>query len=509
MEAWNPPAFPFGNFAQHVTMCPYTSIKNVLDVSSKQNGHVIDYRLWMPGVMIADNDAAVKELLSGKVTIPALRSLGDNLPPYKRLFGRGLFMISSDDWLRQHRIASKGMSSSSMDYAATLVSEQVQAEFERLELAISGDGKTAAEVEQMRKELGISVDAEGEVQLEPGEFMKNIVSRVLTHVAFGQGMNDEDRNTILRCFNFFYNASLSPTIAVPGFIDSPFPGAREMREAIEDLHGIGYKFIAREREAEANGTPPAERPTLLASLLNAQDEDNSKLDEEEVVHNVFAFMVAGIATTSDSLASNSFLLARDQDVQEKLYEEVKNFRTWDEIKKLKYLSAVITEQLRVWPPLIGVPPRTMSEDTDLGGLHLPAGTDVSIHGLALHRRKHVWGEDAEDFRPERFLENGKDSDIKNPLLPSPLPKGIPEEAFVAFGGGVRTCIARPLAMVEMKFVIMELVQRYHVTEVDPEDFGMQIAFPVVFPKRHLRLRLVKRESVTAGESAMVGEPVAA
>jgi len=497
MEAWAEPDFPFGNFAQHVSTCPYQAISNMLTTGQKQGGAVIDYRLLSPGVMLTDNDAAVRELLSAPVTIPADRSLGKNLPPYDRLFGQAMFMKSGDDWKRQHRISIRGLSTKVMEDSASLVAEQVKDEFARLELAISGSEEmTDALRSRMRKELGVTTDeTDGKIILDPLEFMKNIVMRVLTHVAFGQGMDDADRSTILNCFNFFYEASLSPTIAMPGYVDSQLPGAQTMREAIRDLHQVGSKFIARERAkggAETNGNA---QQTLLSALLNARDEDNGSLSEEEVVHNVFGFMVAGIATTSDSLASDCFLLARHPAVQAKLQGELEGASRWDDIKRMPYLSAVITEQLRLWPPLIGVPPRTMTEDTTLGGLRIPAGTDVAIYGLAMHRRTSHWGEDAEEFRPERFLEGDSDGGsnlIKNPMLPSPLPPGVPDEAFLAFGGGVRPCIARPLAMIEMKLVLMHLLQRFTLVETDPEDFGMQVAFPVVFPKRHLRIELLPR-----------------
>eukprot|EP00929_Paragymnodinium_shiwhaense_P086408 TRINITY_DN46929_c0_g1_i1.p1 TRINITY_DN46929_c0_g1~~TRINITY_DN46929_c0_g1_i1.p1 ORF type:complete len:650 (+),score=158.43 TRINITY_DN46929_c0_g1_i1:69-2018(+) len=495
MEPWAEPVFPVGNFHQHVTMCPYKVIQNMLATSSQQNGAVVDYRLPIPGVMLVDNDQAVREVLSAQVTPKALRSLGENLPPYKKLFGKGIFMITGEDWKRQLRIAGRGFGIKQMEESAPVVARTVEDEFQRLEKAITNDPDMPEAVRSAtRKELGLSLE-DGKIILDPGEFMKNVVLRVLTNVAFGQDVEDADRNAVLRCFNLFYDASLTPAIALPGYLDSPLPGAAELKQAIDDLHQIGYKFVAKERakmtDARQRVADENEGQTLLAALLNARDEDESKLSEEEVVHNVFAFMVAGIATTSDSLASSAFLLARHPQVQEELRQELKDARGWEDVKSLPYLSAAITEQLRVWPPLIGVPPRTMSEDTVLGGIKVPEGMDVSIHGLALHRRTKYWGDDAEEYRPERFLDGGAERRrITNPMLPSPLPEGVPEEAFVAFGGGVRPCVARPLAMIEMKLVLMQLLQRFRVVETKPEEFGMQIAFPVVFPKRHLRLQLI-------------------
>eukprot|EP00930_Biecheleria_cincta_P058853 TRINITY_DN44651_c0_g1_i1.p1 TRINITY_DN44651_c0_g1~~TRINITY_DN44651_c0_g1_i1.p1 ORF type:complete len:624 (+),score=103.74 TRINITY_DN44651_c0_g1_i1:43-1914(+) len=490
MEAWAEPEVPFGNFAQHVTMCPYKVITQMLNVGAAQNGMVIDYRLFDPGIFIADNDAAVKEVLSRKITRDAKRSLGENLPPYERLFGKSLFMVTSDSWERQHRITSSKFTNKQMELSSSLVAEQVDAEFRRLELAISGKRGSISTEEQMqiREDLGVEIGPEGKVLIQPQAFATNIVSRVLTHVAFGQGMSEEERDTVLQCFKTMYESSLSPTIALPGYLDAPVEGARKMREAIADLHRVGYKFVNRQREARAGTEGRSKGLTLLSAMLDARDEDNDLLSDEEVVHNVFGFMVAGVATTGCSLATTCFMLARHPSMQKRLQDEVAEANSWEDIKLLPYLSAFITEQLRLWPPLIGVPPRTMAEDVTIQGVDVPKGTDVAIYGLASHRRKHVWGDDAEEFRPERYLEKA----LKNPVMPSPMPSGVPDEAFVTFGGGLRPCIARPLAMVEMKLVLMQLAQRYTLMETQPEKFGMQVAFPVVFPKQELRLELVPR-----------------
>lgn len=500
VEAWDEPQCPFGNFVQHITLGPGAAIEKMEAVGKTQRGAFIDYRLFTPGLMIADNDEAVKELLGANVTCPAKRSLGDNLPPYKYLFRRALFMNGGEDWRRIATIANKAMNARAMERSADTVERQVDEVFNRLDLAVKGGASVSTEeVMQIRDELGVEVQADGRIVVDPGEFMKNIVLRVLCKVGFGHGLDDEDRNSILHDFNVLYSESLKPTLVLPGYLDSPIPGGAELKAAIDRLHAIGYKFIERERAARARGEGEG-KVTVLSALLFAADEVDGKLTEEEVVHNLYGFIVAGVATTSDSLASSAFMLARHPGVQSRLRGEMAAASGWEGIRLKPYLSAVITEQLRLWPPLIGVPPRTMSKDTVLGGIRVPEGTDVSIHGLTLHRRKKFWGEDAEEFRPERFLEEGSRA-VVQPTLPSPLPKGTPAEAFVAFGGGVRPCVARPLAMIEMKLVLASLVRRFQLLEMQPDDFGMTVAFPVVFPKRDLRLEF-RPLKVAHAESAV-------
>jgi len=235
---------------------------------------------------------------------------------------------------------------------------------------------------------------------------------------------------------------------------------------------------------------------LLSVLVHARDDDGSKLDEDELVHNVYSFFGAGVSTTSHSLRTQLFMLARHPEVQQKLHQELSaGPLEWDFVKNLPYLSAFITESLRLYPAILGSATRVLTSDVSLpGGVHAPKGTSINVQSLAVQRRPAVWGDDADDFRPERFLDSRSEDDtVGNPMLPHKLPSGVPDTAFLTFGYGARPCIGRPLAIVEMKMAIAHAVRSFEVFEMDPDDFEVIVAPPFLFPKRDLKLGLRLRQ----------------
>merc|ERR1712027_8313 len=106
---------------------------------------------------------------------------------------------------------------------------------------------------------------------------------------------------------------------------------------------------------------------------------------------------------------------------------------WDALKAKSYITAVITESLRLWPSVEELAGRKLTKEVELGGLKIPKGAHVGTYSLAVQRRVSIWGEDAAEFRPERFLENpsvGTDGNFTPcPMSPSPMPEGVPDSAF--------------------------------------------------------------------------------
>jgi len=260
--------------------------------------------------------------------------------------------------------------------------------------------------------------------------------------------------------------------------------------------------------AEGTRPSPAKRTTLLSAILQAHDDELGSLTEEEVVHNVYGFFLAGTSTTSGQLATIGFLLARHPEVQARLQLEMDTVAagagssrgsgsdgpSWEGLKAKSYITAVITESLRLWPSAQEGGRRTLTKDVEIGGLKIPKGSHVMAHSLAVQRRVSIWGEDAAEFRPERFLEpltGVQQTFTTNPMGPSPMPKGVPDSAFIAFGGGVRPCIGQSLAMIEMKLAIMHLLQRFTLVEMEPDKFEMAFG-ESVSPKRTLKLGLKRR-----------------
>ncbi|GMT22204.1 hypothetical protein PFISCL1PPCAC_13501, partial [Pristionchus fissidentatus] len=177
-----------------------------------------------------------------------------------------------------------------------------------------------------------------------------------------------------------------------------------------------------------------------------------KLSSDEIVGQCFIFLLAGFDTTSNSLAYTTHFLANHHDVQKKLVEEVDEFLLENEtleierLGDLKYMDAVIKESLRHYPLGSVVVTRECSKPCEIGGFKFEVGDMVATDTWTMHMDENVWGEDAKEFRPERWLE---DSDR-------------PRAAFQSFGEGPRICLGMRLAYMEEKIALVKLLSRFRI-----------------------------------------------
>jgi len=114
---------------------------------------------------------------------------------------------------------------------------------------------------------------------------------------------------------------------------------------------------------------------------------------------------------------------------------------------------------------------------------VPKGTNIGMCHFGTGRRTEVWGPDAKEFKPERFIDD------KGKLLPTPAAK------FNAFSGGPRVCVGKALAMLEMKLVIATLIGRFHFTEVPGQN--VQYAMGITIGMRNSLLMNVKPVDVSS------------
>ncbi|XP_071101639.1 cytochrome P450 3A5-like [Haliotis cracherodii] len=168
------------------------------------------------------------------------------------------------------------------------------------------------------------------------------------------------------------------------------------------------------------------------------------LSTDEIVGQGTLFFNAGYETTASTLNFASHHLATNPDVQEEAYTEMKEILgdeepNFDNIGKLKYLDNIITETLRICPPVFVIH-RRASETIQIKGLTIHQGQTVIIPVLALQRDPQLF-KDPNSFKPERHDEKS------NPL------------SFLAFGYGPRICIGMRLALVETKIALVHVLRR--------------------------------------------------
>src|SRR6266496_1158431 len=164
------------------------------------------------------------------------------------------------------------------------------------------------------------------------------------------------------------------------------------------------------------------------------------------------FLIAGYDTTAITISYTVHNLARNPECQEKLLQEINNTLAannvigYDEVKPMKYLDAVVQESLRLFPPGVRIE-RRAEEDYELGdtGITVPKGMVVGVPVYALHRDPEQYPE-PESFKPERFLPENRDS--HHPF------------AHLPFGDGPRNCVAKRMALMEVKLALFHTIKNY-------------------------------------------------
>ncbi|KAI3816242.1 hypothetical protein L1987_15935 [Smallanthus sonchifolius] len=204
---------------------------------------------------------------------------------------------------------------------------------------------------------------------------------------------------------------------------------------------------------------------LLGILLDSNYKEikecgnnNFGLSIDEVIEECKLFYFAGQETTGNMLVWTMILL----DI--------------DGLSHLKVINIIFNEVLRLYSSAILLR-WVIHEETKLGNLTLPVGTLIQINALILHHDKDMWGEDVNEFKPDRFSEGV-----------SRVTKG--HAAFLPFGGGPRICIGKNFAILEAKMALAMILQHFSF-ELSPSYSHAPHAMPTLQPQFGAHLILHK------------------
>ncbi|OSC97770.1 cytochrome P450 [Trametes coccinea BRFM310] len=301
---------------------------------------------------------------------------------------------------------------------------------------------------------------------------------------------------------------------------SPFPALRELREMARLMDKAARQmFLSKKAEVENAGHDPEGSTTDLMSIMiraNSSTEDNARLSEDELVGQINTFALAGQETTTSALARLLWVLAQEPPAQTRLRSEVReakitharaigmNESEWQRVSLpydvligLPYLDAVVRETLRLYPSTnmmyrVATKDATLplhrpirsSTGEELSTVYVPKGTNVIISILGANRNTHVWGPDANEWRPERWLAPASESDNAENRAPRDLdfgdesvmsatlgPDASSESknvrypgvfgSMMTFLGGSRACLGFKFAEMEIKQILATLISTMH------------------------------------------------
>lgn len=239
------------------------------------------------------------------------------------------------------------------------------------------------------------------------------------------------------------------------------PWGRFVRQK-QQIDQLIYAEIEQRRE-EADYS----RGDILSLLMSARNETGQPMTDEELRDELLTLLFAGHETTASALAWALYWIDHLPEVREKLLSELDTLpRDSDpsEISRLPYLSAVVSETLRIYPIAITSFARILKSPFEMMGYQFEPGTALVPVIYLTHRRPDIYPE-PERFKPERFLER----------------QFSPYE-YLPFGGGNRRCIGLAFAQFEMKLVLATILSRFQLSlsdrrPVKPVRRGVTVAPP--------------------------------
>ncbi|KAJ7321640.1 cytochrome P450 monooxygenase pc-3 [Mycena albidolilacea] len=234
------------------------------------------------------------------------------------------------------------------------------------------------------------------------------------------------------------------------------------------VEGIVEKALERKRagkqgDGKPDGEQAQEQETFLSHLVQATD------DKEVIRDSIFNILVAGRDTTAATLTFAVYMLAEHPAMAARLRREVlvvvggTRMPTYDDVRGMKYLRAFINETLRLYPP-VPFDSRTSKNATVWPALkpgdkplYVTPNSKVRYSVFLMHRRTDLWGPDALEFDPDRFL----DERLKKYLTPNPF-------IFLPFNAGPRICLGQQFAYNEASFFLIRLLQKFSHFELAPD-----------------------------------------
>jgi cytochrome P450 len=380
---------------------------------------------------------------------------------FRRMVGNGLVTAEGEAWRKQRRLLQPSFHEGEVRAFMPAILAELDSAAGRFERSA----------------------ARGET-LDMGEEMARLSMGIVTRTVLGADV--EDRLAIDRAMrSLFAHIDAQRRLPLPLPLWVPTPGNLEFRRTKAAMDALIRRTLREKRREGGSGKD------LCSLLLRAHDEaSGDRLDDQQIVDEVFTLFLAGYETTGRSLAWAFHHLTQTPALATQMAAEADlafagRAPDPEALGRLRQTMMFVAEVLRLYPPAWAVV-RDALEDDVIGGMRIPKGASVILPIWLTHRHPDFWP-DPERFDPQRF---------------SPDRIGARHRfSYVPFSAGARMCIGNHFAMQEMKLSLAYLLQRFHFEAADAEPV-VPLGEPLLAWSRPIRARVTPR----APNDAIVRRP---
>src|SRR5438876_3610129 len=271
---------------------------------------------------------------------------------------------------------------------------------------------------------------------------------------------------------------------------------RDLARDVAFMNKMVDEIVAERRK---NAEAAEGKKDMLGAMMTGVDRaTGEQLDDVNIRYQINTFLIAGHETTSGLVSCTLYALLKHPEVLRKAYEEVDRVLgpdidarpTYQQVTQLTYITQILKEALRLWPPAPAYGISPLKDETIGGKYKLKKNMFVLVLPLALHRDPSVWGPNPDAFDPENF---SREAEAARPV-----------NAWKPFGNGQRACIGRGFAMHEAALAIGMILQRFKL--IDTHRYQMHLKETLTIKpdgfKIKVRPRADKERGAFAGRAAV-------
>nr|QNN89145.1 cytochrome P450 [Achyranthes bidentata] len=475
------PVWPFvGMLPSLVVGLRHNLYEWLTDIINRQNGTFRFKGPWFSSLqcVVTSDPRNLEHLLKTKFTnFPKGGYFRNSL---RDLLGDGIFNADDETWQRQRKTAS--IEFHSARFRQLTAESLLELVHKRLLPVLDESLQKNISIDLQDVLLRLTFDNVCMIAfgVDPG-----CLSLGLPEIPFAQAFENATEATVLRF--------VSPTCVWKTLRYLNMGPEKALKESITGVNKFADEVIrTRKKELALQDENSKQRSDLLTVFMRLKDENRQPFSDKFLRDICVNFILAGRDTSSVALSWFFWLINQNPEIEEKILAEICRLiseRNGDnkepiifqpeEIKRMDYLQAAISEALRLYPSVPVDHKEVVEDDVFPDGTVLKKGTKVIYAIYAMGRMEAIWGKDCREYKPERWLRDGRfmnESAYK----------------FTAFNGGPRLCLGKDFAYYQMKFVAASMIYRYHVKVAQDHPVEPKLAL-TMYMKHGLKVNLIRRD----------------
>ncbi|XP_031480912.1 cytochrome P450 86B1-like [Nymphaea colorata] len=402
---------------------------------------------------------------------------------FSELLGDGIFNADDEVWRDQRRAASAEMHSARfVEYSAKTIEELTHNKLIKLAEKLSMDGRSV-DLQDVFLRFTFDNICMAAFGVDPG-----CLAVDLPDVPFARAFEHATEHSLFR-------------FTVPPFVWKAMRyfqvgSEKQLKETVKEVHEFAEKTVLTRRTESKKLGGLSHRSDLLSVLMEAH---NPLYTDKFLKDFCISFILAGRDTSSVALAWFFWLLDKNPNVETRILDEIHSVLkqrdslnlgqvgtkynivfTPNELKKMEYLQAALSESLRLYPSVPMDFKEALADDVFPDGNRIKKGARIMYSIYSMGRMESIWGKDCGEFKPERWIKEGKfvsESQFK----------------YAVFNAGPRLCLGKKFAYNQMKMVTASLLLRYSVC-IDRDHPVMPKLTTTLYMKNGLRVRFKPRPS---------------